>query len=138
MPWIPPDSAESYLELIETVDRERFAVHCDPVNLVTDARKYYDSGELIRHFLAEVGPFVKCCHAKDIVLEPDDTGMPPMRFRERRPGEGHFDWATALNELSRLDADMPILLEHLETEAEYVEAAHFIRQTAAEHQLALH
>jgi sugar phosphate isomerase/epimerase len=132
MPWIPPDSAESYLELVKAIDRERFAVHFDPVNLVTDARKYYSSGEVIRHFLSQLAPLVKGCHFKDILLE---TGMPPIRFRECRPGTGELDWPVLLNELARVDPDFPILLEHLDTEAEYVEAAQFVRQAAAEQQL---
>ena len=94
MPWIPPDSAESYLELIEAVDRERFAVHCDPVNLVR-TRRVLRLGRTDPALPRGSRPVREVLHAKDIVLEPDDTGMPPMRFRERRPGEGHFDWATA-------------------------------------------
>ncbi|MFW6108626.1 MAG: sugar phosphate isomerase/epimerase family protein, partial [bacterium] len=34
MQWTLPDSAETYLELIEAVDRDAFGVHLDPTNLI--------------------------------------------------------------------------------------------------------
>ncbi|MHC4718703.1 MAG: sugar phosphate isomerase/epimerase family protein, partial [Planctomycetota bacterium] len=34
MPWMFPDSTDCYLRLIDAIDREQFAVHFDPVNLV--------------------------------------------------------------------------------------------------------
>ncbi|MHC4542678.1 MAG: sugar phosphate isomerase/epimerase, partial [Planctomycetota bacterium] len=33
MPWAYPDSADSYVALLKAIDRKRFAVHLDPVNL---------------------------------------------------------------------------------------------------------
>ena len=34
MPWMYPDSADSYLHLLRAIDRKSFAVHFDPVNLI--------------------------------------------------------------------------------------------------------
>jgi sugar phosphate isomerase/epimerase len=56
MPWIPPYDLNSYLRLIDAIDREAFAVHFDPANLVNDARKYYSTGQLITGFVAKPSP----------------------------------------------------------------------------------
>jgi hypothetical protein len=68
MPWMYPDSAENYLRLIHAIDRKRFAVHFDPVNLVNSPQRYYASGDLIRDFTHKLGPRIRSCHAKDIAL----------------------------------------------------------------------
>jgi sugar phosphate isomerase/epimerase len=34
MPWVIPDSPDSYLRLIEAVDHPMFGVHLDPVNMI--------------------------------------------------------------------------------------------------------
>jgi hypothetical protein len=46
MPWSPPDSPDSYLELIGAVERRQFGVHLDPVNLVNspaEVRRHVDA-----------------------------------------------------------------------------------------------
>src|SRR5690606_1607772 len=48
MPWIFPDSPESYLRLIKAIDRKAFGVHLDPVNLVNCPARAYDTAALIR------------------------------------------------------------------------------------------
>ena len=49
---------------------------------------------------------------------------------EVRPGLGRLDYAAYLQCLDRLDADAPLMLEHLETPAEYAAAAASIREVA--------
>jgi len=68
MPWMYPNSVESYLKLIEAIDRKRFAVHLDPVNLVCSPRRYYNNGALIRECFARLGPYVKSCRAIGMAL----------------------------------------------------------------------
>ena len=41
MPWMYPDSAQSYLRLVEAIDRTANAVHLDPVNLVNSPQRYF-------------------------------------------------------------------------------------------------
>ncbi|MFP4444048.1 MAG: sugar phosphate isomerase/epimerase family protein [Spirochaetia bacterium] len=41
MPWMIPDSPDSYLRLLSAVNRERFAVHLDPVNMISSPRRYF-------------------------------------------------------------------------------------------------
>ena len=125
MPWAYPDSPDSYLRLLKAVDRKRFAVHLDPVNLVCSPQRYYGSGRLIRECFSKLGPYIKSCHAKDILL---DTKF-MTHLDEVRPGLGGLDYETFLRELSKLP-DVPLMLEHLKTPAEYKEAADHIRSVA--------
>ncbi len=128
MPWLPPDSTDSYVALIDAIDRERFAVHFDPVNLVNCPRRYYDTARVIREFCAKLGPRVRSCHAKDIVISSQLT----LHLDETRPGLGGLDYDTFLRELDKLDPDTPLMMEHLKTPEEYAEAAAFIRRKAAD------
>jgi len=68
MPWAYPDSADSYLKLIEAIDRPQLAVHFDPVNIINSPEKFYRNGEIIRDFIRRLGGKIRNCHAKDIIL----------------------------------------------------------------------
>jgi len=126
MPYILPDSPESYLELLRAIDRERFAVHLDPTNLINTPAKYYDNAGFLRDCVAKLGPYVKSVHVKDIVLEPELT----VHLSERIPGQGGLDFEVLLTELDKLDPDTPILVEHLTTEDEYAQAVAGVRRVA--------
>jgi sugar phosphate isomerase/epimerase len=126
MPWIFPDSPDSYLRLIRAIDRPSFGVHLDPVNLICSPQRYYASGALLRDCFAMLGPYIRSCHAKDIALSPRFM----VHLDETRPGLGGLDYAVFLRELNRLDADTPLMLEHLDTEEEYALAAQHIRSVA--------
>ena len=126
MPWSVPNDGLSYERLIEAVDREQFAVHFDPANLIDTVGKYYDHDDLIGDFLARLGPLLKSAHAKDIALE---DGMPPVRFHDCAPGAGNLAWDVLVPALANLDAGMPLLLEHLATNAEYRGGAEHLRRT---------
>ena len=125
MPWAYPDSPDSYLRLLHAIDRERFAVHLDPVNLVCSPQRYYGSGRLIRECFEKLGPYIKSCHAKDILLQTKLT----THLDEVRPGQGGLDYATFLRESSKLP-DTPLMLEHLPNAEEYRQAAEHIRGVA--------
>jgi len=128
MPWMYPDSADSYLELIRASDRKRFAVHLDVVNLVCSPQRYFASAALIRECVAKLGPQIKSCHAKDIALADRLT----VHLDEVRPGLGGLDYRTLLRELNDLDPDLPLMLEHLPNEHEYDQAASYVRSVARE------
>lgn len=127
MPWMYPDSAEAYLRLIKAIDRKAFAVHLDPVNLVCSPQRYFSNRVLIEECFAKLGAYIKSCHAKDIVLREDLT----VHLDEVRPGRGHLDYGAFLRALDRLDADVPLMLEHLADEGDYRVAASHVREVAA-------
>jgi sugar phosphate isomerase/epimerase len=129
MPWLYPDSADSYVRLLRAIDRKQFAVHFDPANLVNSPERYYHNGDLIREFVSRLGPFIKSCHARDVVLT---GGYLPVHLDECRPGLGTLDYRVLLQELERVDSDMPLLLEHLTREEDYALGAQYIRTVAHE------
>ena len=122
MPWAYPDSADSYVRLIRAIDRDRFAAHLDPVNLVCSPQRYYANGKLIAECFEKLGPHIKSCHAKDIYLHPKLM----THLDEVRPGQGELDYATFLRELNKLPG-VPLMLEHLPNAEEYRQAAEHIR-----------
>lgn len=128
MPWMLPDSTDSYLRLLKAIDRERFAVHFDAANLISNPRRYYDSASVIREFVEKLGPRIRSCHCKDILLSGDVT----VHFDEVRAGLGGLDHRTLLSQLDKLEADTPLMLEHLSTAEQYAQAANHIREVAAD------
>ena len=126
MPWMYPYSADSYLELIRAIDRERFAVHLDVVNLICSPQRFFGNAALIRECVAKLGPQIKSCHAKDIALADRLT----VHLDEVRPGLGGLDYRALFRELSALDPDLPLMLEHLPNEHEYDQAASYVRSVA--------
>jgi len=126
MPWMYPDSAESYLRLIDAIDRNQFAVHFDPANLICSPQRFYGNAELISDFVSKLSPRIKSCHGKDIALRTSMT----THLDEIRPGLGELDYAVLLRELDKLDSDMPLMLEHLPTAEEYALAAEYVRFVA--------
>ncbi|MFM7648197.1 MAG: sugar phosphate isomerase/epimerase family protein [Cyanobium sp.] len=133
MPWMYPDSPDAYLRLIKAIDRKAFAVHLDPVNLVSSPQRYFATGHLIEECFAKLGAHIKSCHAKDILLRENLT----VHLDEVRPGQGGLDYPVFLRCLTRLDADVPLMLEHLPNEDEFRAAAAHIRNVAEQEGIAL-
>jgi sugar phosphate isomerase/epimerase len=74
MPWIFPDSPDSYLAIIRAIDRSQLGVHLDPVNMISSPRRFYDNANFIRECFEKLGPHIKSCHAKDIALASRPNG----------------------------------------------------------------
>jgi sugar phosphate isomerase/epimerase len=123
MPWVFPDSPDSYLALNSAIDRKQLAVHLDPVNMISSPRRYYNNGAFIKECFEKLGPYIKNCHAKDILLQTDLT----VHLNEVIIGKGGLDYKVFLTELSKLK-DVPLMLEHLENHDQYNLAAANIRQ----------
>lgn len=132
MPWMYPDSVESYQRLVAAIDRPAFAVHFDPVNLINCPSRFFNSGALITDFVETLGPLIRSCHAKDIRLGEEFT----VHLTEVAPGEGGLDYPAFLRALAGLDTDLPVMLEHLPAEA-YPAAAQHLREVAAAQGLTL-
>ncbi len=128
MPWIHPDSVNSYLRIIKAVNHKQFAVHMDPVNIINSPKAYYSNAALIQECFKNLGPLIRSCHGKDIVLKEDAYST---QFEECRPGLGQLDYRVYLTELSKLN-NIPLMLEHLPTAVEYEKAAQFVRSVGTE------
>jgi len=126
MPWMLPDSADTYLDLIHAIDRPAFAVHLDPANIICSPRAFYNNGALIRDCFRKLGPYIKSCHAKDVRLEGNMT----THLSEVRPGTGSLDYVAYLTCLNDLPDGVCLMMEHLSQHEDVVEAARYIRQIA--------
>ncbi|MCC5830492.1 MAG: sugar phosphate isomerase/epimerase [Phycisphaeraceae bacterium] len=127
MGWGIPDSAETYLELIDAIDRQAFGVHFDPVNLIHSPRRYFDNANLIRHTVRLLAPHIRSVHAKDVLLH----GNHLVHLDEVRPGLGILDYGVLLRELEAVNPELPLIMEHLPNAEEYLKAATYIREVAA-------
>lgn len=126
MPWVFPDSPESYLDLLKAIDRPACSVHFDPVNMISSPQRYFRNADFLRECFRLLGPQIKSCHAKDIKLQKELT----VHLDEVRPGQGFLDYEVFLNELNKLDPDTPLIIEHLPNDEEYRLAAEHIRDVA--------
>ncbi len=131
--WSLPDSAESYMELVEAIDRDSFAVHLDPVNIVNSPRRYYENASLLQQTIRALGPRIRSVHAKDVQLADKHL----VHLDECRPGLGALDYSVFLKELDQLDPDLPLMLEHLPSAEEYAAAAEHIRNVAGDAEISL-
>lgn len=126
MPWAYPDSVNSYVKLLKAINRKAFAVHLDPVNLITGPQVYFKNGELMKEAFQKLGPHIKSCHAKDILLLEEKL---TPHLPEVRPGLGGINYKIFLEELAKLE-NIPLMMEHLKTAEEYQKAADYIRSVA--------
>ena len=128
MPWMFPHTADSYVELLKAVDRKGFAAHLDPVNVINSPVLYYQNGKMIREWFEKLGPKIRSCHAKDIVLQ----GSLTVHLDECRPGTGNLDYKTYLECMTTLPETTCLMLEHMSREEDYLLAAKYLKGLAAE------
>lgn len=128
MPWMVPDSLESYQKLLEDIDRERFAVHYDPCNIIASHRDYANNGACMKRFLQALGSRVCSVHLKDVLMETSYNTV----ILEKQPGQGELDYPALLTELNRLHPDLPVMTEHMNLEADSLRAEQYIRMRANE------
>ena len=124
MGWNLPDGPDAYLDLIRAVDRKAFAVHLDVCNGVNCPQRFYRNADFIRECFRKLGPHIISCHAKDLRWDIEMN----VHFQEVVPGRGQVDYRAYLGELAGLGRDVPLMLEHLETAAEYDEGRQYIRK----------
>ncbi|MCU0521654.1 MAG: sugar phosphate isomerase/epimerase [Anaerolineae bacterium] len=128
MPWMFPDTANSYLALLKAVDRDAFGAHIDMVNVINSPHAYFGNSDLIGEWFAKLGPHIRSCHAKDTLLSTKLT----THLDEVRPGRGNLDYRRLLRELDKLDRDTPLMIEHLSKEEDFRLSAEYIRGVASE------
>lgn len=127
MPWAFPDSAQSYRDLVEAIDRPGFGVHLDPFNIINCPARAFDTASVVRECFRLLGPHIVACHAKDVKMHDDLT----VRIEEVFPGDGCMDYRVYLREIEKLDRDMPVRIEHIPRER-FPEAIEWVRRIAAE------
>ena len=123
MPWMIPTGPQDYLELIGEVDRERFAVHLDIINMTNSAERYFHAEEFVDECVSLLGKRIRSCHIKDVHLKEEYT----LRLEECAPGKGEFPLEYYMSKMDEIDGDMPIILEHLNTDEEYVRYFEYLK-----------
>lgn len=126
MGWNLPDGPDTYLDLIHAVDRPAFGVHLDVCNGVNCPKRFYENSAFIAECVQKLAPWIISCHAKDLQWIPELN----VHFLEVIPGRGQMDYRRYLSELNKLGAGTPLMIEHLKTPEEYLEAATYIRSVA--------
>ena len=124
MPWMIPTGPRQYLELINAVERDRFAVHIDIINMISSAERYFFADEFIEECLDLLGKYVKSCHIKDVHLDRRYT----LRLEECGPGDGEFPLRHYAEKINKIDPEMPVILEHLDTDEDYVKYLSYLKE----------
>ena len=124
MPWMIPTGPKEYVKLLEAVDRDRFAVHMDIINMTNSADRYFNPEELVDECVELLGNRIRSCHIKDVHLGDAYT----LRLEECGPGDGEFPLRYYAEKMSGLDPDMPVILEHLETDEEYIRYLGYLKE----------
>jgi len=133
-PFSVVDSPAEIARLLKAVDRRQFGVHLDLVNLINSPRAYWSSGAIMGECVRLFGDRIVAAHAKDIKLKEPAISV---ILEEVIAGEGALDIAAFLRGLHQLPTVIPLMLEHLESEAEYDRAAGHYRKIAAQEGIAL-
>lgn len=130
MGWSLPDGPDSYLKFIKAIDRPAFGAHIDMANIINSPTRYYTNSALINETFRKLGRWIVSSHAKDISGKDG-------HFAETMPGRGILDYGTYIRNVTSLRQEVPLLLEHLRTAAEYDEARQFISSQANNIQIPL-
>ena len=124
MPWMIPSSPDEYMHLIEDVDRAEFGTHLDVVNMITTPRRYFFNDEFLRECFDKLHGTIVSCHLKDILLKPEYT----FQLQECACGEGTLDIGLYARLASAENPRMPMIIEHLSSDDEYVTSVKYIQQ----------
>lgn len=123
MPWMYPMGPDEYLKLIKDVDRERFAVHMDVFNWMTTPERYFCHEEFMEECFQKLGPFIRSCHLKDVLLGQEFT----LQFQETACGKGSLNLEKYVRLANEVDMDMPMIIEHLDGDEAYVESMNYVK-----------
>lgn len=130
MPWMLPDSPESYLALIKDVDRKAFAVHMDFVNMINSVDRFMNANAFIAQSFRQLAPYIRSVHIKDVSM---DRVLMPVHLSESAPGLGQLDYRHVLRVIDQtLPKGAPVLLEHMQTVEEYAKARAYVASIANE------
>jgi sugar phosphate isomerase/epimerase len=124
MPWMIPTGPKEYMRLLEMVERDRFAVHMDIINMINSADRYFHPEEFADECAELLGGRIRSCHIKDVHLDSRYT----LRLEECGPGDGEFPLRHYVSKMHAIDPEMPVILEHLQTDEEYLKYLAYLKQ----------
>ncbi len=124
MPWMIPTGPREYIRLLEAVERDSFAVHMDIINMISSAERYFHAEEFIDECAQLLGNRIRSCHIKDVHLDRRYT----LRLEECGPGAGEFPLGYYVRKMNEIDPEMPIILEHLDTDEDYIKYLGYLKE----------
>lgn len=124
MPWMYPTSPEEYERLIEDVRRDAFGVHMDVINMINTPQRYFFPQPFVEHCFDLLGERIKSCHLKDVLLGQEFT----FRLQECACGEGTFCLERYAELAQKADPEMPMIIEHLHSDEDYVNSVAYVRE----------
>lgn len=124
MPWMIPTGPDQYLKLLEEVDRDAFAVHMDIVNMINCPERYFFNKKFMEECFDKLGDKICSCHLKDVYLEPKYT----FRLIECECGRGTLDIERYAELATEADPNMPMIIEHLNTDEEYLKSLEYVKK----------
>ena len=124
MPWMIPTGPEDYVKLLDEVDRDRFAVHMDIINMTNSVERYFRAEELVDACAELLADRIRSCHVKDVHLSDQLT----TRLEECAPGRGEYPIRYYAEKMHAIDPEMPMILEHLQKDGEYYEYMAYLKE----------
>lgn len=123
MPWMVPTGPDDYLKLLEEVARDEFAVHMDLINMVNCPDRYFFLNDFMDETFEKLGDKICSVHLKDVKLLEEFT----FRLEECACGQGILDVKRYLSKASEVREDMPVLIEHLHSDEEYIRSLKYVQ-----------
>ena len=123
MPWMIPSGPDEYLRLIEDVDRPEFGAHLDVVNMITSPERYFFNDRFLEECFSKLKGKICSCHLKDINLKQEYT----FQLEECACGKGTLDLELYAKLATEENPEMPMIIEHLTTDEEYLESVKYVR-----------
>ncbi len=134
MPWMIPSSPDEYLRLMKDVNRPQFGAHLDVVNMITSPDRYFFNDRFLDECFEKLGEQICSCHLKDIRLKEEYT----FQLQECACGQGSLDIPRYIRLASSIREDMPMIIEHLTTDEEYIQSVKWIASSLRAESVAIH
>lgn len=128
MPWMYPTGPEEYRRLVEEVDRDAMGVHMDIINMINTPQRYFFPEDFLDQCFDILGSQILSCHLKDIRLREELT----FQLEETACGKGSFPIERYIDKINEVNPDMPVIIEHLTTDEEYISSLNYVRQRLEE------
>lgn len=129
MPWMIPSSPDEYLRLIEEVNRPEFGVHLDIVNMINCPERYFFNEKFMEDTFDKLGDKILSCHIKDVNLLEGYT----FQLKESSCGDGHLSLEKYAELANRYNPEMPMIIEHLNTDEEYLASLSYVKDRLKEY-----
>ena len=95
----------------------------DIFNWMTTPKRYFYNEDFIEECFEKLGKQIKSCHLKDVRMEGDYT----LFFRETYMGNGAVNIRHLIETAISYDKDMPFIIEHLDTDEEYLNSIRYVK-----------